>query len=160
MKKQQDHAFRKDVYLLGKDAEGVKYWLEAPSWDCDWYWGFGYVETYQQNWAPSKARDISSHQHADGTYKPEGANFSDSNLFTSGYLVETTFTDKEGWTLRELMTIFYQLRSEADFYHRGKSHVAASPLDFGDQKRSDHINQVMIPQVTEAIIAILTPEAN
>ena len=58
IKKEKDHAFGKDVYLLGKDAEGVKYWLESPSWDCGWYWGFGYVETYQRNWRPSLARDI------------------------------------------------------------------------------------------------------
>ena len=49
MKKQTTTAFKKKIYLLGADAEGTKYWLEAPSWDCDWYWGFGYVETYTNN---------------------------------------------------------------------------------------------------------------
>ncbi len=58
MQKQMDHAFNKDVYLLGKDSEGISYWLEAPSWDCGWYWGFGYVETYRSNRKPSTARDI------------------------------------------------------------------------------------------------------
>ena len=36
-------------YLLGRDEEGINYWLEEPSWDCGWYWGFGYVETYTTN---------------------------------------------------------------------------------------------------------------
>lgn len=46
MKKEKRHAFGKDIYLLGVDADGTRYWLEAPSWDCGWYWGFGYVEVY------------------------------------------------------------------------------------------------------------------
>ena len=45
MKKEKRKAFGKKIYLLGKDAEGVKYWLEEASWDCNWYYGFGYIET-------------------------------------------------------------------------------------------------------------------
>ena len=46
LNKKKIHVFGKDAYLLGKDDQGIQYWLESPSWDCDWYWGFGYVETY------------------------------------------------------------------------------------------------------------------
>ena len=68
MKKQTTIAFNKKIYLLGADAEGTKYWLEAPSWDCGWYFGFGYVETYTNNNCPSKAADINSHQHFDSLF--------------------------------------------------------------------------------------------
>lgn len=27
-------------YLLGINKEGKHIWLEEPSWDCGWYWGF------------------------------------------------------------------------------------------------------------------------
>lgn len=63
MKKQITHAFNKQIYLLGKNKHNKLVWLEEPSWDCDWYWGFGYMETYTNNTNPSKARDISSHTH-------------------------------------------------------------------------------------------------
>ena len=68
MKKQTTVAFNKKIYLLGADAEGTKYWLEAPSWDCGWYYGFGYVETYTNNNYPNRSRDINSHQHFDGLF--------------------------------------------------------------------------------------------
>lgn len=63
MKKQKSKAFRKEIYLLGCDSSGQNYWLEAPSWDCNWYWGFGYIETYTNNSNPSISKDIESHQH-------------------------------------------------------------------------------------------------
>ena len=68
MKKQKSHAFGKDIYLLGKDSDGTMYWLEAARWDCKWYWGFGYVETYTNNNHTSRSRDISSHQHFDSLF--------------------------------------------------------------------------------------------
>ena len=52
MKKEKRFAFGKNIYLLGSDKDGVKYWLEEASWDCGWYWGFGYVETYTNNSNP------------------------------------------------------------------------------------------------------------
>jgi hypothetical protein len=68
IKKEQNFAFGKDVFLLGQDKEGIKYWLEAPKFDCGWYWGFGYVETYTNNDNPGKAKDINSHQHIDSSF--------------------------------------------------------------------------------------------
>ena len=38
MEKKKSHAFGKDVYLLGT-INGKMQWLEAPSWNCGWYWG-------------------------------------------------------------------------------------------------------------------------
>ena len=81
--KTKDKAFGKEVYLLGRDNEGIKYWLEEPKWDCEWYWGFGYIETYSGNRKPSIAIDISSHQHASGEYKHDNYLYSnDDNIFT------------------------------------------------------------------------------
>jgi hypothetical protein len=65
IKKQKSHAFGKDIYLIGVDEYKKKHWLEAPRWDCGWYWGFGYIETYTNNNNPSYSDDIESHQHWD-----------------------------------------------------------------------------------------------
>ena len=92
MKKQTTIAFNKKIYLLGADAEGTKYWLEAPSWDCDRYWGFGYVETYTNNDCPNKSRDINSHQHFDSLF----LNDSKVNAFDAfkEFFKETTLNQK------------------------------------------------------------------
>ena len=36
-------------FLLGKDADGNKHWLEQDQSACDWYWSFGYVQSFEQN---------------------------------------------------------------------------------------------------------------
>lgn len=94
MNKKKSFAFGKDIYLLGRDKYGTFYWLEAPSWNCGWYWGFGYVETYTNNRSPKNSKDISSHSHFDG-------------LMKENYLVETTFNKKE---LYPLFEEFYRLK--------------------------------------------------
>ena len=155
MNKHKDRAFKKNVYLLGEDNEGIAYWLEAPSWDCSWYWGFGYIETYTNNKQPSDARDIDSHQHADGKFQGEG---DDTNIFTGDFLVSKTFTEKEGWILRELMTTFYHLKEHAEFTGRGGMHITNNPLNklFKNKRTAKRINDKLIPEVTKQILDILT----
>ena len=47
IKKETKKVFNKNNYLLGK-RNGVKIWLVEASWDCGWYWGFGYIEEYNK----------------------------------------------------------------------------------------------------------------
>lgn len=155
----------KDVYLLGRDRNGIKYWLEAPSFDCGWYWGAGYVETYRQNWQPSKARDIQSHEHANNEFKlfnSSGSqyNSNDTDIFTGDFLLVKTFTEKEGWQLRELFAIFYHLKANAAFFGRGGMHITSTDIgkSFTDREMAYHINRAMIPQVLKGIYTILAPE--
>ena len=55
--------FGKEIYLIGKDSDGIKIFLEEPSWDCGWYWGWGYLETYTNNRNIAASKDIDSHTH-------------------------------------------------------------------------------------------------
>jgi hypothetical protein len=172
IKKNKDHAFNKDVYLLGKDKEGINYWLESPKWDCGWYWGFGYVETYLHNRKPSTAKDIDSHQHIDSSFmgsmeeydmekhcfvKAEYVN----NIYDCPKLACVTFSESEGWKLSELFNQFYLLKDMAAF--SGKTlpgcHTTTSPVNHGDLSIwSEKINKELIPRITAEIIRILTPE--
>ena len=160
MKKTKKHAFGKDVYLLGKDKHGIYYWLESPKWDCGWYWGFGYIETYTNNKQPQLAKDINSHEHAN--------NFM-SEFFTEWNgsdpkLTETTFSKSEGWELCELFKRFYILRETADMYHRSSAHVSKSILESISKNKSldnvlaENINKIYIPKITNRIMEILQPE--
>lgn len=155
MIKEKRHAFSKDIYLLGKDEQGQKYWLEAPTWDCGWYWGFGYVETYTNNTSPERSRDTSSHSHAD--------NFM-SKYFTSWngskpILKHRTFTEKEGWEISELFEQFYLLRKMAEYYKDGKSHCADTAIEKDIYlDRVKEINELRLPKVMDRILEILTPK--
>ena len=155
MKKEKRFAFGKNIYLLESDKDGVKYWLEEASWDCGWYWGFGYVETYTNNRNPEKAKDIDSHQHFDGL-------FLKNNIFDSfkEMLIDTPLTDKEIWQLLELMKTFYTLKNNAELYHHGGSYITNNVLkdilknEIGENK----INKEIMPKLFEEIYKILTPE--
>lgn len=162
MKKEINHAFGKNIYLLGKDKEGKRVWLSAPSWDCSWYWGFGYISGYTNDLVPSRSRDITYHMHWKGSVTGHEMsnngdychNPKDSKLFS-----DTTFTEQEGWELGELFSQFYFLKEAAEHFRHGKDNVASASIPlWKDEAKEKEINEVIIPQVTKRIMEILTPK--
>lgn len=107
--------FGRKYYLLGKDKEGTEYWLEEPSWNCNWYWGFGYVQTFNR-----RGDDINSHQHFDNMFLTR-------NIYDSfvELLVETPLSKREIWTLLELMKSCYTLEEYAKLCHTGSSWISS-----------------------------------
>lgn len=170
LKKRKSNAFGKDIYLIGQDEQGINYWLEAPSWDCGWYWGFGYIETYTNNRYPERSRDINSHSHWSGLVgKQEKYNFEKScwqldsdyvhHVNESKQLKETVLTDHESWELSDVMKRFYTLREMADILEHGTGHLTSS----GEHKTKNDefkkwINEVELPELFKAVIKILDPE--
>lgn len=158
LEKQKSHAFKKDVYLLGKDSDGVLYWLESPSWDCGWYWGFGYIETFTINNNPSRSRDINSHQHFDGfVWMKDSKNEYIYHINESPDFVETVLTESESWELSDLMKRFYTLKDAAEIYHTGSGHLSSGKLDSKNPEGEKYINEIALPAIFARIIEILTP---
>lgn len=146
MNKKISEAFNKKIYLLGVGKDGKNYWLEAPSWDCGWYWGFGYVETYTNNKRPDQSRDISSHQHFDGLFSNGNKNTYDAfnDFFTS-----STLTNNEKWKLCDFMKTFYTLQETAEVFGRGYSHFTerAKLETIKDLDMVKKINEIMLPSI-------------
>lgn len=159
IQKQKSHAFGKDVYLLGKDKFGEYLWLEAGSWDCDWYWGFGYVETYTNNNNPHLAKDIQSHSHIDGHIFKKGENGDYIHTWNDNPdLEETVLTESESWEFSDLMKSFYTLRETASLYHQGNSHLTAGvEITLKNKQAEKRINEKEIPVIMERIYEILAP---
>jgi len=172
LEKRKSHAFGKDIFLLGKNAEGKLVWLEAPKWDCEWYWGFGYIEVYTNSNNPERARDIQSHSHFSGLVgQQEYYDYEKScyrkgkyihNVYDSPELVETTFTEKQGWELSELFAEFYLLQKMAEYTHRSPAscNLTTSPVTQDAEKMKlwhEDINKIMIPKITAKVIEMLTP---
>lgn len=154
MKKQKNHAFGKDIYLLGKDNGGTLYWLEAGNWDCKWYWGFGYVETYTNNKNPGKSRDIQSHQHFNWLFFNKNK---DGHTAFKEFFAETPFTDSEIWKLLELMKAFYTAREYSDMIYRGGANYTTNPVKevIQNETEYDRINKEMIPAIMQEVYIIL-----
>lgn len=149
MEKRKAKVFGKDHFLLGADKEGTLYWLQAPSWDCGWYWGFGYIETFTNNQNPERSRDIESHQHADKFL----------SKFFMNILKQRTFTDHEGWELSELFEQYYFLRDCAENFGRGKCHCANTQAPtWKKPELVKEVNENLLPDVMKRIIEILTPK--
>ena len=151
MKKQKSNAFGKNVYLLGADENGTKYWLEEGKWDCGWYWGFGYIETYTRNNDPKNSKDINSHEHAD--------NFlSEFWNGTGGKLTDPVFSFSEGYELAELLKQFYILKDTAELLGRGGAHITTAKIsEYKKPELVKEINEIRIPEVMNRIYQLLDP---
>lgn len=155
--KRKSHAFGKDIYFLGQDKDGINYWLEEAKWDCDWYWGGGYVETYTNNKCPSMSRDINSHSHFNCMFFKGNKNGYDA---FKDFFVETPFTDKEIWTICELLKAFYIARDYSDMICRGGAHYTTNPAKETIKNDAEYkrINEIVIPEIMRNLYKIMTPE--
>jgi hypothetical protein len=157
MKKETFIAFGKKVFLLGKDPDGIKYFLESATWDCSWYWGGGYIETYTNNSRPDLSKDIISHQHFDELFFKGKKNAFD--LFNE-FFNEHPFTSSEVWKICELMKSFYVARSYSDMLYCGGAHYTTNPAR--DEIKADEeykrINEKVIPRIMNELYKILGSE--
>lgn len=154
MTKQIKTIFGKKYYLLGKGKDGANYWLEAPSWDCGWYWGFGYVETFTNNKNPEKSRDIVSHDHFDRLFLTKDKN--DYDVFKE-FFAESVLNDEETWKLLDYMNTAYVLKSTAEiFNHGGSNYTEKAYLEnLKDKNLEDKINKEMLPEIFEKVSELL-----
>jgi hypothetical protein len=150
MEKEVKVILGKKHYLLGvRKEDGLKVWLQEPSWDCDWYWGFGYIEIYSKN-----QKTLLEHTHFDSLF------FNNKNgtswKIIETYFKETTFNEKETWQLLDYMKTFYTLRQMSDLVHCGNSHYTTTPLVLKDDALYEKINKVMLPSLFEEIKRLLS----
>lgn len=153
MKKIKTEAFGKDVYLLGV-KNGIYYWLEQAKWECSWYWGLGYVETYTNNKHPEIARDIKSHQHFDGLFF-DGPSHGFDNFKT--FFNDTPFKDSEIWQIMEIMKSLYTLREYSDMLHCKGAHYTSNPCKdiIWNEQEYKRINKEVIPALNKELYKIL-----
>ena len=152
-----------DYYYLGRDLNTKrKMWLQKPSWDCGWYWGFGTVQAMKGDKEPSKAKDIDFHTHWDSRVRDSRNNAHD--WFESCFGQCTTdfcgekrkdkepkcrFTDAQLWKLCELMATAYTLREAAEVLGRGGSHYTTNPCAkvIKNTRETDRINSKVLPAI-------------
>lgn len=159
LEKKVDTSNGKRQFLLAKDNDGVKYWLGEATWDCGWYWGFGYISTYEKNRLPSKANDIDSHEHWDTSIIGQDGSEYYNHINENQKFIDTVLTEKESWKLSELMKSFYILKKAAEFYKSGNAHITDNPLFelLKSPAEYERINKVLLPAIFEEVYKLLTP---
>lgn len=143
-------------YLLGINHDGEYVWLEKESWDCGWYWGFGYLHTYTNNKQPERSKDITAHFHFDSTFLKGSEHARDK---FKKYFKETVLTDDEIWELVDYMKTFYTLKSVAELFKNGYSHQTerAKIESLKSEEQYDLVNKVWLPEVFKRLEKLLSP---
>ena len=157
LKKKTVNWHGKKYYYLGKDEGGKKYYLEHPSWDCGWYWGFGYIITFTNNNCPEKSVDIDGLNHFDSMFLNK--NEYGGDVFKK-FFKKYTIEEDQVYELMDYMMSFYALRKAAEILDRGYSYITgrAKSDSLVDKEETAKINDVMIPELEERIIKLLTGE--
>ena len=117
---------------LGK-LDGERVWLAPPSWDCGWYWGYGYIQN----------NNLHTHFNLLDT---------NDNLFNAiQKRFDGTFSlqGKNLWAFCELLQTFYTLKEIANVYSRGSSHYTSNPLAdiLRNPEEYKRINEILLPKV-------------
>jgi hypothetical protein len=131
--------------LLGI-VENEKIYLSAPSWDCGWYWGFGYLG------------NNNCHYHVDGLMKDKNLRDGLIEHFGKTFIVRNSQT----WVIAELFTTFYSLKETSEVLGRGGSHLTANPCSeiIKNVDEVKRINETVLPSIFDAIYTILDQNKN
>ena len=124
------------------EVDGENIYLTAPSWDCGWYWGFGYLG------------NKNCHYHINGLDR-------DKNLFDA---IKKHFGDSliikdedKLWQFCELVATAYALKKTAEVLERGGSHYTSNPCEdiIKNKQETDRINNEVLPAIFDAIYEII-----
>lgn len=146
--------YKEKAYLGIVNNERI--YLSAPSWDCGWYWGFGYLG------------NKNCHYHVDGLKKIETYDF-DKRVFQYEFVdLHAGFKkhfgdsfvvkeDRDVWTLAELFETFYALKETAEVLGRGGSHMTTNPCAalIKNSEEVERINKTVLPAIFDEIYKIL-----
>lgn len=134
------------VYL-GK-YEGEDVWLARPSWDCGWYWGFGYVQN----------RYLHTHLNMMCNVENRVVNLWDGlQHHIKGGEIERMHVQNKLLTFCEVVQTIYYLRETAEVLGRGGSHYTTNPCAdlIKNPDEVKRINEVLIPKrIDEMYIAL------
>jgi len=119
------------IYLgrtRGGFAPGEGVYLEKHTWDCDWYWGFGYVG------------NKNCHFHMDSMIEAPNNHVQDWHDITH-HFEKTWITQDQWWILRDLFLSAYALKRAAEVYrHGGHQTSKAAPYQIIDPEQERVIN--------------------
>lgn len=129
--------------LLGYNDKQPIY-LSPPSWDCGWYWGFGYLG------------NKNCHYHIDGLSQKHG-NINLKDAIDKEFGETYNIRPSDRWTLAELFKNFYDLSKSAYLLGKGGSHLSTSPSKdvILNTDEADRINKIVLPHVFDEIYKII-----
>lgn len=134
-----------------------KIYLSAPSWDCGWYWGFGYLGNKDCHYHIDGLTKHEEYDHEKGCLKYEFTDLYDG--FKKHFGASLIVRDSQLWKLVELLKTFYILKETAETLGRGGAHYTTNPCKdvIINTEETARINNIVLPAIFEEIYKILIP---
>lgn len=128
-------------YLGQHDNEPI--FLSKPTWDCGWYWSFGYLGNAKCHYHLSNLNKETN--LFDGMRK----HFGDSLIIKK---------DQDLWTFCELAKTVYTLKETAEVLSRGGSYYTTNPVCdlIKNPLEAERINKIVLPAIFAEIEKIFT----
>lgn len=128
-------------FLIGKDVDGSKVWLEEAKFSCNWYWNFGHLRTLDR-------KKPYSFYHIDRILTHKDF----KNHFTS-----TVFENSDEWVFLELINTIQTMKSYAEILYNGGSNYTENPCSeiIENTQEWNRINEVVIPNLLEKVYNLL-----
>jgi len=133
-----------ETVYFGNHKEYGDVELCRPTWDCGWYWSFGYLGNENCHFhlgnMPDMKRLVPSDLHKDFTELNQ--NLEDNDAI---------------WTFCELVNTAYILKETAEMLGRGGAHFTRNPLDFliQNQEEVQRIQTEVLPAIFNQISELL-----
>jgi len=136
------------------EYHGDMVFLAPPSWDCGWYWGFGYIQN----------RNMHTHYDCLCLTKVERYNSNESVWELTDFChtladnpdFTTTLSKVVQWKLSDYMKSFYTLQKTAEVTGRGSSNYSGDINKTVQNKSiSRKINNVLLPKLFNEIAKLL-----
>jgi hypothetical protein len=145
--------YPKSIFIGKNNNENI--YLSAPSWDCGWYWGFGYLGNKDCHYHVDGLTKIQSYNHGKKVWEYEFVNMYDG--FKKHFGKSLIVRDSQLWTLCELFKTFYVLKETAEVLGRGGAHYTKNPCAdiITNKGEVDRINSKVLPAIFEEIYKIL-----
>ncbi len=150
--------YNKKYFFGTRKSDGNRIWLTGPSWDCGWYWGFGYLGNSEEHYHLNSFNRIQRHvQLKDDSYMhlTEGRNINMYDALLADYDLNPKI-EENLWKFCELIKTAYILTDAAEVLGRGGAHYSTNPCAdlIKNSEEVDRINNVVLPKIFDEIDAI------
>lgn len=137
------------IFFGTRKHDNAKINLSAPSWDCGWYWSFGYL-----------GNDC-EHYHLDNYNTPywlqEKQNRNMYDALKNDYILVPKIYENL-WVFCELSLTIYTLKETAEVLGRGGSHMTTNPCKdiIINTDEVTRINNFVLPTLFDKLYTIIT----
>lgn len=139
--------------LIGKTENGDKVYIQKASYDCDWYFGFGYINVFEPN-----KQEPTVHTHWDH-YFTGSSHVQPENIKEK--LSEVKIDEDSLWRLCDLMKTFYTLKEASGVYERGNSHLTGDThgmLTDEEMKKNIDLDTVKVIREVQELLGFEKPD--